>query len=126
MATFVSPSSTPSWPRARPGCTPPAPDTTPATLLLVDEIGYRYPGARSDALGSVSFELRRGEILAVVGANGSGKTTLAKLLCGLLPPTRGTIRWNGTDLGGCAPYLVRTQIAPVFQDYARYMLTHEV
>ena len=61
--------------------------------------------------------------MAIVGANGSGKTTLAKLLCDLLPPTRGTISWDGVDLAGCDPALVRAQIAPVFQDFARYMLT---
>ena len=71
----------------------------------------------------MSFELRRGQIMAVVGANGSGKSTLAKLLCDLLPPARGTIAWDGVDLADCDPALVRAQIAPVFQDYARYMLT---
>jgi ATP-binding cassette subfamily B protein len=96
---------------------------TPPTVLSVDELGYRYPGAPEEALRSVSFELRRGQIMAVVGANGSGKSTLAKLLCGLLPPTRGSIHWDGVALAACDPSLVRAQIAPVFQDFARYMLT---
>jgi ATP-binding cassette subfamily B protein len=96
---------------------------TPPTVLSVDRLGYRYPGATEDALNSVSFELRRGQIMAVVGANGSGKSTLAKLLCQLLPPTRGTISWNGVDLAACDPALVQAQIAPVFQDYSRYLLT---
>ncbi len=95
----------------------------PPTVLTVEGAGYRYPGALDDAVRSVSFELRRGQTMAVVGANGSGKTTLAKLLCRLLPTTRGVIRWDGVDLAGCDPYLVRAQIAPVFQDFARYMLT---
>jgi ATP-binding cassette subfamily B protein len=103
----------------RPTAVPP----TPPTVLTVNDISYRYPGSQRDALDSVSFELHRGQIMAVVGANGSGKSTLAKLLCGLLPPARGTIRWDGVDLAGCDPSLVRAQIAPVFQDYARYMLT---
>ena len=103
----------------RPTGVPPAPPTT----LSVDGLGYRYPGSTVDALGSVSFELRRGQVMAVVGANGSGKSTLAKLLCDLLPPTRGTIAWDGVDLAACDPALVRAQIAPVFQDYAQYMVT---
>jgi ATP-binding cassette, subfamily B, bacterial len=61
--------------------------------------------------------------MAIVGANGSGKTTLAKLLCELLVPHAGTLRWDGVDLAGCDPGLVRAQIAPVFQDFSRYMLT---
>jgi ATP-binding cassette subfamily B protein len=103
----------------RPTGVPPAPPIT----LSVDDLGYRYPGSSSDALDSVSFELRRGQVMAVVGANGSGKSTLAKLLCNLLPPTRGTITWDGIDLADCDPSLVREQIAPVFQDYAQYMVT---
>jgi ATP-binding cassette subfamily B protein len=104
---------------ARPTGVPP----TPPTLLSVDQLGYRYPEADDDALRSVSFELPLGQIMAVVGANGSGKTTLAKLLCDLLPPTRGRIAWDGVDLAGCSPSLVRDQIAPVFQDFAHYQFT---
>jgi ATP-binding cassette subfamily B protein len=45
------------------------------------------------------------------------------LLCNLLPPTRGTIAWDGVNLAGCDPELVREHIAPMFQDYAQYMVT---
>jgi ATP-binding cassette subfamily B protein len=103
----------------RPVGVPPMPPHT----LTVRDLGYRYPNADSDALVSVGFELRQGQIMAVVGANGSGKSTLAKLLADLLPPTRGVVEWDGVDLAGCDPDLVRTQIAPVFQDFARYMFT---
>lgn len=103
----------------RPTGVPPS----PPVVLSVDRLGYHYPGSHDDALRNVSFELRRGQIMAVVGANGSGKTTLAKLVCGLLPPTHGAICWDGVDLAGCDPARVHAQIAPVFQDYARYMLT---
>jgi ATP-binding cassette subfamily B protein len=103
----------------RPTGDPPA----PPHVLSVDELSYRYPGAEQDALSSVSFELRRGQIMAVVGANGSGKTTLSKLLCGLIPPSRGVVEWDSVDLAVCDPDLVRAQIAPVFQDYSRYLLT---
>ena len=96
---------------------------TPPTVVTVAGLGYRYPGASTDAVRSISFELRRGQVMAVVGANGSGKTTLAKLVCDLLAPTRGSIQWDGVDLRACDPSLVRAQIAPVFQDFARYMVT---
>ena len=103
----------------RPTAVPP----TPPTVLSVTDLGYRYPGATEDAVRTVSFELRRGQVMAIVGANGSGKTTLAKVVCDLLAPTRGSIRWDGVDLAGCDPALVRAQIAPVFQDFARYFVT---
>jgi ATP-binding cassette subfamily B protein len=103
----------------RPTRVPPS----PPTVLAVDRLGYRYPGSPEDAVRDVSFELRRGQIMAVVGANGSGKSTMAKLICGLLPPARGSVRWDGVDLALCDPSLVRGQIAVVFQDFARYLLT---
>jgi heme exporter protein A len=43
---------------------------------------------------SLSFALKGGELLRVAGANGSGKTSLLRILCGLLPPSRGEVRWN--------------------------------
>ena len=104
-------------------CRPVGMPPSPPQVLSVRDLGYRYPGGDPDALGSVSFDLRRGQIMAVVGANGSGKSTLAKLVCGLLPPGRGVVEWDGVDLASCDPDLVRSQIAPVFQDFARYMLT---
>ena len=103
----------------RPTGVPPA----PPSVLSVDKLTYRYPGATVDAVHDVSFDLNRGQVMAIVGANGSGKTTLSKLLCQLLKPNHGSVSWNGVDLAGCDPSLVRAQIAPVFQDFARYHLT---
>jgi ATP-binding cassette subfamily B protein len=103
----------------RPTSVPP----TPPTTLAVDHLAYRYPEAEQNALTSVSFELRRGQVMAIVGANGSGKTTLAKLICGLLPPSAGSVTWNGVDISTCDPSLVRAQVAPVFQDFTHYMFT---
>ncbi len=42
----------------------------------------------------LSFELRPGDVVQVRGANGSGKSSLLRLLCGLLPPSRGEVRWR--------------------------------
>src|SRR5688572_2280192 len=44
----------------------------------------------------VAFALRPGELMHVTGANGSGKTSLLRILCGLLEPSSGEVRWNGT------------------------------
>src|SRR5207245_5131098 len=54
-------------------------------------------GGRSLFRG-LSFALRGGELLRVAGPNGSGKTSLLRILCGLLPPTTGAVRWEGTEI----------------------------
>lgn len=66
------------------------------TVLIVDHVSRRY-GALT-AVDDVSFEVRPGDVLGYLGPNGSGKSTMVKMLVGLMPPTRGRILWNGTDI----------------------------
>ena len=49
--------------------------------------------------GPLSFAISRGELLRVAGPNGSGKTSLLRILCGLLTPTAGSVRWGGEPIG---------------------------
>ena len=58
---------------------------------------YRYPKSDRWIVKDLSFVIEEGEKIALVGMNGAGKTTMIKLLCGLLIPTRGTIRINGVS-----------------------------
>jgi len=80
---------------------------------------YRYPGATEDALRGVSFEIRPGEVIALVGANGAGKTTLAQILLGLRRPTAGSVLVDGVDLAHVAPAEVRRARSAVFQQPLR-------
>jgi ATP-binding cassette subfamily B protein len=75
------------------------------------------------ALKGVSLEIKRGEVIALVGENGSGKTTLAKILGGLYAPDSGGVIWDGIDIATVDPERGRSQVAVVFQDFAHYMLT---
>jgi energy-coupling factor transporter ATP-binding protein EcfA2 len=70
----------------------------PVTILKAAQIHYSYNG--SPALRGVSFEVRQGEVLAVMGRNGSGKSTLLKCLIGLLQVSQGDIRLNGRSTSG--------------------------
>jgi ATP-binding cassette subfamily B protein len=71
----------------------------------------------------LTFTLRPGEKLALVGENGAGKTTLIKLLARLYEPTEGRILLDGVDLREYDPEELRSQIGIIFQDYLRYQMT---
>jgi branched-chain amino acid transport system ATP-binding protein len=66
-------------------------------MLEVDHLESRY--GRIPALAGVSLAVAAGELVALVGANGAGKTTLLKALSGVQPVHRGTIRFDGQDIG---------------------------
>lgn len=74
--------------------------TTPTgePLLVVKDLAVSYGGIK--ALKGVSLEVRRGEVVAMIGANGAGKTTTLKTIVRLLPISKGSISYDGKDIGG--------------------------
>ena len=68
------------------------------------------------AVKGVSFEVQRGEVLAIVGESGCGKSTLAKMLLGLLPMTSGEIRFSGKPIQAKTRKDIARRAQPVFQD----------
>jgi len=87
------------------------------------DVGFRYPGAERWAVRSLTFTLRAGETLALVGENGAGKTTLVKLLARLYDPDEGRILLDGRDLREYDLADLRANIGVIFQDFVRYSLT---
>lgn len=81
-----------------------------------DRVFFRYDNAKEDTIHDLSFKIKAGERLALVGLNGAGKTTLVKLLCGLYIPTSGEIRVNGVSLSKFRREDYYKLISPVFQD----------
>ncbi|MCW5657164.1 MAG: ABC transporter ATP-binding protein [Burkholderiaceae bacterium] len=72
------------------------------TLLSVDNLTKSFGGIR--AIDNVSFVIKQGAVHSIIGPNGAGKTTLLNLLSGLVAPDAGSIRLDGVDLTGAAPY----------------------
>lgn len=90
--------------------------------IEMKSVNFTYPGADRPVLHDVDLEIRRGEVVALVGENGSGKTTIAKLLAALYRPTAGVISWDGADIADWSPAELRRSITVVFQDFVRWYL----
>jgi ATP-binding cassette subfamily B protein len=96
---------------------------SPGDGVRFEGVSFTYPGASEPAVHDVSFHLRPGRSLALVGENGSGKTTLIKLLTRLYVPSQGRIKLDGLDLAEWEPSALRRRVGVIFQDFARYQLT---
>ncbi len=110
------------------------PRTTPAQMLVADQVGYRFPGERGLAVGPIDLQLRSAEALAIVGPNGSGKSTLALLLGGLLRPSTGIVEARAALAARHGPEPIwrwpadglARRIGSVFQDPEHQFLTGRV
>lgn len=84
--------------------------------IVFDKVSFFYPQQSMSALTDVSFEIKPGERVAVLGRVGSGKTTLLKLILGLYRPSSGSIRFDGIDQNQIDPVDLRANIGYVEQD----------
>lgn len=88
--------------------------------IEVKNLFYKYPGSNNYAIKNLSFNLKRGDKLLVVGVNGSGKSTLIKLLLGFYDDYCGTILINGINLRTIDKKSYYSLISGVFQDFTKY------
>lgn len=91
--------------------------------IVLKNVNFRYPGATVDTLSKISFELKKGETIAIVGENGAGKTTLVKLMIGLYLPSKGSIQIGGADTQELSGKSIFSGISAVFQKFQRYKMT---
>jgi len=80
------------------------------------DVSFTYPGQSAPSLRKLSFGIKPGEKIAILGRIGSGKTTLEKLILGLYQPTEGAVLVDGIDLRQLDPAELRRQIGYVQQD----------
>lgn len=92
-------------------------------LIEFRNVSFRYPNREEYALRNVSFSIRRGETVSIVGDNGAGKSTLVKLMLRLYDPTEGSILYDGVDIREYGYDFYQSLFAPVFQDYIMYPYT---
>ena len=94
------------------------------TTLQLEHVSKLYRatargGGLTPALRKVSFDLRPGEVIALIGESGSGKTTIGKILLRLVQPTSGTVTFDGKDIASYSPRGLKgyyRQVQGVFQD----------
>ena len=91
-------------------------DVSDADVLRFEDVSFRYPGSAEDALSCISFEVRRGETVSIIGSTGSGKTTLVNLIPRFYDPTSGSITLGGRDIRDLDLDSLRGTIGFVSQD----------
>lgn len=85
--------------------------------IRFEKVTFRYhPDSDINVLENLSFEVKPGQTVALVGRSGSGKTTISKLILGLYPPTSGKVLIDGQDLSSLSLRSLRQQIGVVDQD----------
>lgn len=91
--------------------------------LNVKNLSFTYPFSNTEVLHNVSFLVKSGEKIAIVGENGSGKSTLVKLLMRFYDPTNGKISVDNHDLKDFNIFDLHKNLSATFQDFSRFKLT---
>lgn len=95
----------------------------PIETVEFEDVSFRYPLTTRDVLSGLSFSVRRGQALALVGENGAGKTTAIKLLTRLFQPTGGRILLNGLDAARYSARSIQHEMSIIFQDFGQYQMS---
>jgi ATP-binding cassette subfamily B protein len=93
----------------------PITELSQTAVLQFDHVSFRYPGAEQPVLSDVSFTVRAGETLAIIGSTGSGKTTLMNLIPRLVDATEGAVLLDGVDVRDLAPEALWSRVGIVPQ-----------
>ena len=92
-------------------------EMAPFESLRFENLSFSYPKTGRLILDKISFEIRAGEKISIVGLNNAGKSTIVKLICRLFEPDSGRILYNGQDIRGLDRSGYLKQLSCVFQDF---------
>lgn len=88
--------------------------------IKVENLCFQYPNTNVDVLKNVSFEIKSGEKVAIVGVNGAGKSTLLKIIAGYYQPDAGNVWYNKEDIHQLETLEHREQVSFIFQNPIHY------
>lgn len=86
-------------------------------------VSYRYPNQKENAVNSLSFTIKKGETVSILGYNGSGKSTMSKLMCGILQDYNGKILLNQKEIKEIEQEELFKYFGIGFQDFTKYSVT---
>ena len=92
-------------------------------LIEFENVSFRFPDSEVNLLEDVSFQIKPGETVAIIGKTGSGKSTIANLLVRLLDYQSGSIRIDGVELKKISKRWIRSKIGIILQDPFLYATT---
>lgn len=91
--------------------------------ITFKNIYFKYPNSNSWVLENVSFEIKKGETIVIIGENGSGKTTLMKILAALYEPAKGEIYYDNISYSQLNPKEILKKISVIFQNHINIKFT---
>jgi ATP-binding cassette subfamily B protein len=91
--------------------------------IAFKDVSFTYPGGTEPALNRLNLEIKKGELIALVGENGAGKSTLIKLLLRFYDAQEGSLEVGGIDVKDMHTEDLRNRIGVLFQDFVNYELT---
>ncbi len=103
-------------------CEPKTPLSAESIAIACEHVDFSYPNG-DKVLHDISFTVRAGEKVVVMGENGAGKSSLVKILIGLYRPTSGRVLVNGVDLALLDEVSYHRHCSAFFQDFVKYQFT---
>lgn len=90
--------------------------------IQVRNVSFTFPGAEKKVIDNISFDIHKGETIAIVGENGAGKSTLVRILSGILLPDKGEVCVDGKNLFDVCPESRFNNTSVVFQKFIKYQM----